>query len=218
MKTFINDIKSKRNQILTKKITNFITSNIFNNNNKKKTIIDLGSGKNFLIAKKINASPKLAKRFSVLNYDFFTKEEIKKYKKTNINCYSIDNSKIKKSNIIILSDTLHHIFYKKIDYEVIGRYLSELLKKTDYIFIKDHFAESFFDLIILKIMDLIGNKHNPKTNMPSDYFKKKKFLSMCNKYGMQIKNMKTKIKYYPKIILPFGNPKLHFILYLEKSK
>lgn len=219
MKEFIKYIKNKRNLVLTKEISNFINSDIFNkkNLNKKIIIIDLGSGKNFLIAKKINKNSKLSKKFLVLNYDFFKKKEITKYKKINLNCYSINKTRLKKSNVIILSDTLHHIFYKKIDYDEIGKYLSKLLEITDYIFIKDHFAETYFDSIILKIMDFIGNKDNSKANLPSNYFKKKNFLEMCNKYKIKIKNIRTKTEYYPKAILFFGNPKLHFSLQLQKK-
>ena len=215
----IKFIKDKRNLALSKQIIDLSLSTINNQKNKDKMIIvDIGSGKQCWLNKKFNNSPKLSDKCSFHNYEFFDKKEIYYFKKLGINCYDIrENQKFKKSNIVVLNDVLHHVFYQKIDYNKVGKFLVKLIKTTDCIFIKDHFSETRFDLIILNLMDRIGNK-DIKDKIPNNYFQKDKFLKMCLKYKLNIKNLKTNIKYYPKIIPFFGKPTLHFSLVLEKAK
>jgi len=215
----IKFIKEKRNLVLSKQIINVTLSTINKQKNKDKIVImDIGSGKQCWLNQKFNNNLKLSSKYSFHNYEFFSKKEIYHFKKLGFNCYNIKESKkLKKSDILIFNDVLHHIFYQKIDYNKVGKFLVKLLKTTKYIFIKDHFSESNFDLIILNLMDKIGNK-DIKDKVTNNYFQKKKFLKMCLKYKINIKNLKTNIEYYPKIIPFFGKPTLHFSLVLESAQ
>lgn len=216
MNKLIKTIKDKRNDVLFKKLLNFI--NRKTNKKKKKIILDLGSGKECFVAKKLQKKSKLKKKYTYLNYDFFNKKEIIENKKKGLKCLSLKNVKKQHSDIIILNDTLHHIFHKKIDYNEVGKYFNNLLKKTECIFIKDHFVKNYFDVIILKIMDWIGNKDNPFSKLPNNYFEKKKFLKILKEKRIIIKNLSTKTKYYPSIFLFFSRSTLHFTAELYKDK
>ena len=73
------------------------------------------------------------------------------------------------------------------------------------------------DVLILKIMDWIGNIDNSNSKLPNNYFIKKRFLQTLKKNKIIIKNLDTKTKYYSGIFLFFSRSSLHFTVELYKS-
>ena len=215
MKKLIKFIKETRNEILFKRLFSFLNRHL--KKRKKNIILDMGSGKECFVAKRLMKKNGISKKYHYINCDYFKKKEITQYKKKGIKCISIKNKSKCRPNIIILNDTLHHIFHKEIDYPKIGKYLSKLLNQTKCIFIKDHFVNNSIDVLILKIMDWIGNIDNSNSKLPNNYFIKKRFLQTLKKNKIIIKNLDTKTKYYSGIFLFFSRSSLHFTVELYKS-
>jgi len=208
----INFLKNKRNEILFRRIY-YLIEKKFN----KIKIVNIGSGKNFFLEEKFKKQSSVTGKYILYNYDFFTNKEITKQRKNKINCYKINNKNIyKDSNVVIMNDILHHKYYAGLDYEKVGKFLVKLSKKTNYIFIKDHFSNTFWDSVCLKIMDFAGNKNMKINEIPVEYFNKKKFLKMLKNYNFKIKNLNTRNNYYPSFIPFFGNSNLHFSILIKK--
>ena len=153
-------IGSNREEILSKRIVKIIKKYQF----KNIKILDIGSGSNVRIAK--NILPKLPNLEIIDCYDFYNNKFIKHFNKNNkkINLYNIRdlNMNKKKYHFCLLIDVLHHINLK--NEKKINRLIYYVLKKTKFLIVKDHLYKTFFERLLLFMMDCFGNyKDNVKT-------------------------------------------------------
>jgi hypothetical protein len=222
-------VQNSRKKVLINEIYNLIK----NDKDKVITINDFGSGYDNYVCLGLKNIFKNKKKIILNCYDNFSQNQIKYFKiNYSINCYSIKKKFcIKKSKYILINDVLHHMFgtlnvntFARIKkktteeqfYDKIKKLLLSFSRKTKYIIIKDHYQKSFFDVLILKISDFIGNfYYGLKT--PSIYLNKKKFEKSLHDNNFVIIKKRMNVRYYSKWFFFFSAPKLHF-LYLIKAK
>ena len=132
----------------------------------------------------------------------------KKIKFINLN--NLKN--IKKFDISIISDVLHHVDIEKKEIDIIFK---KLKKNSRFIILKDQFETGFFSRSILRIMDFIGNYYND-VEIPKKYFTKQGLEKKLKILKIKIHKKFTSVSIYPKYFLFFSNPKLQFIYILSK--
>lgn len=116
-----------------------------------------------------------------------------------------------KFDYVLLCDVLHHSLDQKF-------LLSECARVGEKIIIKDHFQYGFFSNLILKWMDIFGNRAYG-VHIPGHYFTQSSFDKLCNESGLRILKLNIGIKLYDHlpIIRSILSPKWQFIAILEES-
>jgi len=179
-------------------------------------ILDYGSGFEpeiilnlYTILKKKNFKPE------IICCDFYNFQQLsklnnntKKIKFVNLK----DLEDIKKFDVSILSDVLHHVGVEKKEIDIIFK---KLLKNSKFTILKDQFETNFFTRSILRIMDFIGNYYN-NVEIPKKYFTKHGLEKKLKILKINITKKFTSISIYPRYFLFFSNPKLQFIYILSK--
>ena len=187
---------------------------------KKIEILDYGSG--FIkpsLAELISYKAKnknLNVKFTCL--DFYTERQLKILNK-NVNIKYTNLFKFKKKkkfDFCIISDTLHHIKTGVNNLNYLSKIVIDLKSITKIFIIKDHYANNYFDQILLQILDFFGNYQN-NTNVPKKYFNKDTFQKFIRLAKLKEIYKVTDKKYYDWFLIFFNNPSLHFISVLKKN-
>jgi hypothetical protein len=186
-------LSSQREKNLAKVISKQIL--LLVKNKSKISILDYGSG------------------FEPLVINLIYKNIKNKYKTININCCDYyTNSQIRKYDISICADVLHHV---GVDNKAgIKKILIFLKNKSKSILIKDHYEYSAFSRQLLRFMDFVGNYYNG-VNVPKKYFTKNSIANILKKSNLKLNKEINDYQYYSKMFLFFSNPKLHFIKILN---
>ena len=150
-----------------------IVKNLSNKYKKKIYILDYGCG-SMEVSKKLQKKNYVKKIVGtdIFNYNYqFEKIKYLEQKK-------FFKSKLKKFDLIISIDVLHHI-----GIENSHKILNKLSKYSKYILIKDHFEHGFFSRHLLRFVDFYAN-YAYGVKIPNRYFTKKLWKSTLKKTSL----------------------------------
>lgn len=198
-----------------------IYSDIIGKKKEKVKILDFGSGYDASLVLnliKILETNKIS--YEIDCFDFYNENQIKKLNSLNENLsfYNLEdfqkiiNTKKEKYDYSILSDVLHHVGVKNLD--EINKILNYLKSSSYKIILKDHYANSFIDTLLLKIIDFIGN-YGTGTNIPENYFSQKSLNEILIRNNLQIILKKENVRVQSKFYLILSKPSLNFIYLLK---
>ena len=225
LKIFKLGLKKLRNIVLgdfrSKKLSDLIVEKILKYNKKKNILIlDYGSGYQpkvvFFVYDKLVKEYKKNVIFDC--YDIYSKTDIQKlnkYKKGKIkfNHINLINKNKKRYDFCLINDVIHHIGIDK--EETIKKLLSNLLKMSKIVFIKDHFQQGFISNNIIRLMDFLGNYFND-VNTPEKYYDKKTFKRLLDKLKIKVLEKILSVKLYPSFLLFMSNPDFNFVYLIRK--
>lgn len=208
-----------REEQLCKIICNDLDYDLSNFKKKIFKIVDYGSGYNPVLIKKIiNRLSKKYKKisFKAYCYDFYEAKQIKTLNKNKKiifqQIHKFKNPKIKKYDLCLLIDVIHHIGLQ--NEKKIIKILNLLKTKSNLILIKDHFQFGFFSNLLLILMDFLGN-YGDGTSIPYKYFTEKNYKYLINKSKLKIIKIIKNIKLYKWFWIFINNPRLQFISILK---
>lgn len=200
-------LKNKREITLANEISKIIKKEVTKNSVIK--ILDFGCGKNPVVS--IYLYEYLKKKYKIKFYLFDKLGVLNPDKKK----FFIVNQLVYKDNFfdyMIINDVIHH--FKEYKYKKsLKRKLSNILKISKRIIIKDHFQNNQFDNFVLKVMDRLSNLN--KVNFPDEYFSRKKFQNLLKSLNYKIIYLKN-ISIY-NLIYPFSKKSLQFICLIKKN-
>lgn len=183
---------------------------------KKVKILDYGSGfEPEIILNLYKILTKNGFNPEIICCDFYNLKQLSKLNnnKKKIKFINLKNLKnIRKFDISIISDVLHHVDIEKKEIDII---FNKLKKNSKFIILKDQFETGFISRSILRIMDFIGNYYND-VEIPKKYFTKHGLEKKLKILKIKIYKKFTSVSIYPKYFLFFSNPKLQFIYILSK--
>lgn len=182
-----------------------ISRKIAKKNKTKISVLDFGCG-SMEVSKKLKNKNFIRK---IIGTDIFHHH----YENNNIKYVQKDKlfrSKIKKFDLIISIDVLHHIGIEK-SHKVLGK----LSNYSKYILIKDHFEHGFFSRHLLRFVDFYAN-YAYGVKIPKKYFTKTSWKNMLKKTSLKeiyrIENFQQHDGLFNLIL----NKKHHFISILKK--
>lgn len=110
----------------------------------------------------------------------------------------------------ILVDVLHHSNEPKL-------LLAEAVRVSEqFVLIKDHVCNSKIDNLLLRLMDWVGNR-SYGVNLPYYYFSDKEWNALFDELSLTIEEKINQLKLYNSIVSLIFNPKLHFIVKLQRK-
>lgn len=182
-----------------------ISRKISNKNKKKLSVLDFGCG-SMEVSKKLKDKKYIK---NIIGTDIFDYD----YENQNIKYISkkkLFSSKIKKFDLIISIDVLHHIGIEKSH-----KVLQNLSNYSKYILIKDHFEFGFFSRHLLRFVDFYAN-YAYGVKIPKKYFTKNSWKNMLKKTNLKeiyrIENFQQHDGLFNFIL----NKRHHFISVLKK--
>ncbi len=182
-----------------------ISRKIAKKNKKKLSVLDFGCG-SMEVSKKLK-DKKFIK--NIIGTDIFDHD----YENQNIKYISkkkLFRSKIKKFDLIISIDVLHHIGIEKSH-----KVLKKLSNYSKYILIKDHFEFGFFSRHLLRFVDFYAN-YAYGVKIPRKYFTKNSWKNMLKKTNLKeiyrIENFQQHDGLFNYIL----NKRHHFVSVLKK--
>ncbi len=173
-------------------------------NRKKISVLDYGCG-SMEVSKRLQ-NKKFIKK--IIGTDIFNY----KYEKKNIKYIEknkLFRSKIKKFDLIISIDVLHHIGVED-SYKI----LNKLSKYSKYILIKDHFEHGFFSRQLLRFVDFYAN-YAYGVKIPNKYFTKKTWKSTLSKTSLKEIYRADDFQQHDGLFNIILNKKHHFVSLLE---
>lgn len=113
-------------------------------------------------------------------------------------------------DVVLLCDVLHHA---RKDIFIL---LKESARVGAVVIVKDHFEYSLYSRFMLRMLDFLGN-WGYGVSLPTSYFTKDSFKSLCEQAGVSIEHMKIGIDLYSHlpVIRFFLLPKWQFIAVLR---
>ncbi len=182
-----------------------ISRKIAKQNKKKISILDFGCG-SMEVSKKLKDKKYIDKIIGTDIFDYKYENQNIKYIQQN----KLFKSKIKKFDLIISVDVLHHIGIDKSH-----KVLKKLSNISKYILIKDHFEFGFFSRHLLRFVDFYAN-YAYGVKIPKKYFNKVSWKNMLKKTNLKeiyrIENFQQHDGLFNLIL----NKKHHFISLLKR--
>lgn len=156
------------------KIVEKIAKKLSKQNKKKFSILDYGCG-SMEVSKKLKDKDFIKEIIGtdVFNYNYENKNI--KYIEKN----QLFKSRVKKFDLIISIDVLHHIGVQNSH-----KILTKLSKYSKYILIKDHFEHGFFSRHLLRFVDFYAN-YAYGVKIPDKYFTKNSWKSTIKKSSLK---------------------------------
>ncbi len=179
---------SNRTKILSNYFSEIIIKN-YNFYDKKNRILDIGTGD-------MSIAEQIAKQIPNVEWsciDIHKKpenlnEDARWDKYTQFNGKDIPYPD-ENFDFSIFSDVLHHSLKDANDL------LSEALRVSKFVLIKDHFEYSIYSRSMLKIMDIVGN-WGYGVSIPKKYFSIKQFKNIIQQNKAEIVDLKIGIELY----------------------
>ena len=114
-------------------------------------------------------------------------------------------------DVSMFVDVLHHS-------EAIEALLSEACRVSrQFVLIKDHLAESAVDLVILKLMDWVGNRPHGVI-LPYNFQSRAGWNQYFRAAGLNVCQWRDHISLYPRPFSAIFGRQLHFVALLEKTR
>ncbi|MBI5077295.1 class I SAM-dependent methyltransferase [Candidatus Falkowbacteria bacterium] len=114
-------------------------------------------------------------------------------------------------DFVMLVDVLHHV-------ESPEKLLAECSRVArQFLLIKDHFAETHWDIVRLRLMDWIGN-YFYNIPLPFNYLSRQRWKLLFQKNNLVNQETINQLNIYPRLTSFLFNKNLHFISKLNLSK
>ena len=170
------------------------------------SVLDIGCGDGTIATRIARCAPSVTLR----GIEFAPREDCQ------IECLPFDGAAIPypgdSFDVCMFVDVLHHVG----DTQGIVRLLAEARRVTkQYVLIKDHLSENWFDFKTLQFMDWVGNRPHGVV-LPYNYQSRAQWNQSFHDAGLAVKDWQANIPIYPAPFSALFGRQLHFIALLEK--